>query len=205
MAPTCSSLRKKEEICRDEHKLARRFFGDLPERYWASRYICPEAPTIQVIILPRLKKEHRGKALGPSRLRSSFSYSDAPETKATSSEELLIGLPRIYAPDSKFPTGQSTSRGSLAAVLFPSDATHTALGQNYAEDRWTDQMAVTDSQYSYNFADLPEIPDEDDLDANVHGATPSTYNPVHCKQDNFYRCPEALFSGVMGLSALPCE
>ena len=163
----------------------------------------PEVPRIRARILPRLKKEYRGKALGPSKLRYSFTCLDAAEIQPASLEEPLIGVPRICDPDQKPSIGESTLQGSLGAVLFPSDH---ASAPRYIGNEWKDEMMFTDSESCYSFADLPEIPDEEDIDCDVRSARYSAYNSVDHKSSGFYRCSEASLSGLMtGIPMLVCS
>ncbi|KAI0723710.1 hypothetical protein C8Q72DRAFT_889919 [Fomitopsis betulina] len=176
----------KHGICRAEHERARPLFGDLPERFWASRYVNSDAPQIRIKILPRLKKEHRGKALGPSKLR----YSYVPEAESTTAFE---GTP------AKVPcvsTSPSTSLGSVGTVSSRSDD-EAYVGQTYVEETNTDK-------FPYTMANLPEIPDEDD---DVQSMRLSAYYPVTYKRDRFYQCSEALRSDTLAaeLSMLVCD
>lgn len=181
-----SSFWMKHGICRAEHERARPLFGDLPERFWASRYVNSDAPQIRIKILPRLKKEHRGKALGPSKLR----YSYVPEAESTTAFE---GTP------AKVPcvsTSPSTSLGSVGTVSSRSDD-EAYVGQTYVEETNTDK-------FPYTMANLPEIPDEDD---DVQSMRLSAYHPVTYKRDRFYQCSEALRSDTLAaeLSMLVCD
>lgn len=200
----CSYVGLKEEICRFEHERARPLFGDLPERYWASRYIVPDVPQIRMMIIPRLKKQYRGKALGPSKLRFSF----IPEFESTGTfEEPPAKVPHVCAPDDKPSASESTSFGSVEAVSPPSYDASSPVGQSSVNGKWENGMIIdTDSGFSFNIADLPVIPDEEDMDSDVRDVCQLPADQkVPYKGEPFYRCSEVLLPrpGAMALLPMP--
>ena len=132
----------------------------MPERCWASHHVVPESPLVRTRILPRLKKEYRGKALGPSGLRHCYNFPvDTPEIGPTSLEKSSVVSPRTFkfAPACEPSVGQVVTMGRGSSLP---DAANTQGIQKRVEDEPGHGVVGMDSESNYCLADLPEIPDE---------------------------------------------